>query len=248
MKTKKPNAELVWKQIEDQLVPRLPMSTTDRAVYAHLVRHSRLEGKRQLRFSIKWLARGTRLTLDPVRQAVRRLVGHGALGLLERSKAGHIVEVRLPEEIPATRVGEVDVQRPASLARPGNLERTDFLQTRALRAAIHAREGGVCFYCLRRVPYRVRCLDHVVPRAQNGRNSYRNLVSCCHQCNCQKGEMSAEDFLRGLYRTRKLTEGELAARLRAFDVLAAGKLPPPVASTANPLPRKGRTPLHPASS
>src|SRR5882672_654125 len=51
MKTKKPNAELVYKQIEDLLVSRLRLSSTDRAVYAHLLRHTRLEGKLRLRFS-----------------------------------------------------------------------------------------------------------------------------------------------------------------------------------------------------
>jgi len=45
MKTKKPNAELVCKQIEDLLVPRLGFCSTDRAVYAHLLHHSCLEGK-----------------------------------------------------------------------------------------------------------------------------------------------------------------------------------------------------------
>jgi len=44
MKNKKPNAELIWKQLEDLLVPRLRLSVIDRTVYSHLLRHSRLEG------------------------------------------------------------------------------------------------------------------------------------------------------------------------------------------------------------
>jgi hypothetical protein len=62
MKNKKPNAELVWKQLEDVLVARLGLNLTERAVYAHLLRHSHIEGKRQLRFSIVWLARSVRLS------------------------------------------------------------------------------------------------------------------------------------------------------------------------------------------
>jgi len=42
MKNKKPNAEHIWKQFEDLLVPRLRLSVIDRAVYSHLLRHSRL--------------------------------------------------------------------------------------------------------------------------------------------------------------------------------------------------------------
>jgi hypothetical protein len=47
MKTKKPNAELVWKQMEDLVVPRLRMSLIERPVYSYLLRHSYLQGKRQ---------------------------------------------------------------------------------------------------------------------------------------------------------------------------------------------------------
>jgi len=71
-----------------------------------------------------------------------------------------------------------------------------------------------------------QCLDRVVPQARLGRNSYRNLVSSCMECNAQKGEKPADDFLRRLYRERRLTATELAARLRALDALAAGKLRP----------------------
>ncbi len=248
MKNKKTNAAQIWKQLEDHLVPRLCLSVIDRAVYSHLLRHSRLEGKLRLRFSIPWLARGIRLSGGATREAVRRLVARGALRLLERScKAGHVVDVRLPEEMRAARAVKIKARNPAQHPRAINPEEVDFLQKRALRRSIHARERGLCFYCLRRIPTRVRCLDHVVPRARRGRNSYRNLVSCCLQCNSQKRDRSAGDFLRWLYRERRLTAAELAARLRALDALAAGKLHPPLPASANPLPRKGRPPLHPAS-
>src|SRR5437867_5707753 len=101
MKNKKLNASRIWKHFEDFLVPRLRLNIVDRAVYSHLLRHSRLEGRPRLRFSIAWLARGARLTTNPVRWAVRRLIAHGSLRLLERSKAGHLVQVRLPDEIRA---------------------------------------------------------------------------------------------------------------------------------------------------
>jgi hypothetical protein len=70
-----------------------------------------------------------------------------------------------------------------------------------------------------------------VPRAQSGRNSYRNLVSSCMECNSQKGERPAGDFLRWLYREGRLTAAEMAGRLRALEDLAAGKLPPTLATT-----------------
>lgn len=117
---------------------------------------------------------------------------------------------------------------PVRVPQVVRLEETDFMQTKALREAIHARENGRCFYCLRRLAPTVRCVDHVVPRTEEENNSYRNLVSSCLECNAQKGEKRAEDFLRWLYRERRLTATELAGRLRALDVLAAGKLRPAV--------------------
>jgi HNH endonuclease len=136
-----------------------------------------------------------------------------------------------PEAVPA---GQHEDTRRASLALAVNLEGVDFLTTKTLRQAIHAREGGSCFYCLKRHTPSSRCIDHVVPLAQSGRNSYRNLVSCCRECNAQKGQCRADDFLRSLFRERKLTDRELAGRLRALDALATGKLPPPLPSAAAP--------------
>ena len=160
MNNKKPNAERVWKQLEDFLVPHLKLSVTDRAVYSHLLRHSRLEGKARLHFSISWLSRGACLSGGPVREAVRRLATNGALRLLERSRKGHLIEVRLPEEIRAAvphRVGSRPAPRSASLGSLADaLEETDFLQNRSLRQYIHARERGYCFYCLSRLNKRIQ--------------------------------------------------------------------------------------------
>jgi hypothetical protein len=219
MKISKTNAVLVWKQLEDVLVPQLGLTVNERVVYSHLLRHSRLEGKLRVRFSIVWLMRGARLSAAPARQAVRRLVAKGALRLVERTRAGHVVEVRLPDEIRAVRP-ERGARDSAGQPRTANLEEMDFLQTKLLREAIHARESSVCFYCLRRLTARVRCLDHVVPQVRRGSNSYRNLVSSCAECNSQKGETVAEDFLRGLYRDGRLTAPELTGRLRAVEAPA----------------------------
>jgi hypothetical protein len=42
---------------------------------------------------------------------------------------------------------------------------------------------------------------------------------------------AAEEFLRLLYRERRLGDAELSGRFRALDDLAAGKLKPPVEPT-----------------
>jgi len=224
----KANAESTWKQFEDHLVPRLHLSVIDRAVYSHLLRHSRLEGKRDVHFSIRELARRVRISGVPVRDAVRRLVAYGVLRLVERTNAGHVVEVLLPQEIRAVRAAGLEPGR-SPIRQRFRIEQTNFLKTRELRRAIHAREGGFCFYCRRRFRPEVMCLDHVIPQVRSGRNSYRNLVSCCTRCNAQKGPRSAGEFLCKLYREQRLTASELRSRLRALEALAGGKLVPPLA-------------------
>jgi 5-methylcytosine-specific restriction endonuclease McrA len=226
MLSKKLNAKLLWMQFEDVLAPRLGLTVWDRAVYSYLLRHSLVVGKLRLHFAVMSLARDLRLSNGPVRQAVRRLDELGALRLLERSKTGHIVEMRLPQQIRAVRSSRNGTPREVGEPPASALEATDFLSTWALRKTIHDRERGACFYCLRRTPAHVQCLDHVVPRVRFGRNSYRNLVSCCIECNTRKGDRPARDFLRTLYRQGRLTPAELDGRLRALKDLAAGKLRP----------------------
>ena len=225
MPTKKPNAEHVWKEFEDHLAPRLGLSAIDRVIYSHLLRHSRLEGEFRFQFSILWLARGTALSINAARWAVRRLIAHGVLRLVERSKTGHLVEVRLPSEVRATRPRRLP-RHPRIRTRRFDFDDLDFLKSPALRRAIHARERGRCFYCLSRLTPAIRCIDHVVPLAELGDNTCRNLVSCCQKCNVKKSDLPATDFLRWLHRDRRLTDLELTARLRALDALAAGKLRP----------------------
>ena len=152
MKNKKPNAALVWKQFNDFVVPNLALNLLERAVYSHLLRHSRLEGKRRLHFSLGWLGNGVRISRGGARSAIRRLLDRGALRLVERTGAGQRVEVLLPEEIPGA---FPDSCKGTQRSRSVNIEELDFFRTDALRDAIHARERGSCFYCLR--ASRLRC-------------------------------------------------------------------------------------------
>lgn len=109
---------------------------------------------------------------------MRRLVDHAALRLVERSRTGHLVEARLPEEIRAERVSRHEgMARQAGpqgiAARPGQAgtNPANRLEERIFRG----RSG-----CARALTLaRLHRIDHLMPRAQSGRNSYRSLVSCC---------------------------------------------------------------------
>jgi HNH endonuclease len=231
------DAKLLWKQVEDVVVPRLRLPVIDRVVYMHLLRHSHLEGKRRLRFSILSLSQRINLTMRPTRDAVRRLASQGVLRFVERtSLAGHVVDVRLPTEVRGVRArAAARVREAARKAAPTDIEEVDFMKTIDLRRAIHSRERGRCFYCLRRVALRSGCLDHVVPRARVECNSYRNLVSACMECNAQKADQPAEEYLRWLFREHRLGAAELRGRFEALELLVAGKLRPALGVT-----REGR--------
>ena len=138
----------------------------------------------------------------------------------------------MPEEICGVRANAIRARNAARQAGAVDIEEVDFLKTLELRRAIHARERGQCFYCLRRITPRLECLDHVVPRARVGCNSYRNLVSAWMECNAQKGERPAEEFLRWLFREHRLGAAELRDRFGALELLASGKLRPALPSGA----------------
>jgi 5-methylcytosine-specific restriction endonuclease McrA len=233
MPKKKLNPKLLWVLFEDVLAPSLGLTILDRAVYSYLLRHTLVVGTPRLHFAVTALARVLGVSAGRTRDSVRRLDELGALHVLERGKTGHLAEMRLPERVLAIRArgsGAFSVGRGGEKNSAADIEGKDFWRTWVFRNAIHDRGRGTCFYCLRRTLGNLRCLDHVVPRVLHGRNSYRNLVSCCVECNSGKCDRSAPDFLRSLYRKGRLTAAELDTRLLALKDLAAGKLRPQLPS------------------
>lgn len=55
------------------------------------------------------------------------------------------------------------------------------------RRNIFARDRNRCQYCGRHFSTNELSLDHVVPRSQQGKSSWTNLVCCCVGCNAKKG-------------------------------------------------------------
>jgi HNH endonuclease len=234
MKVKMPNAALVWKQVDDFVVPKLRLNVIDRAVYSHLLRHTWLEGRHRICFSRAWLAKGLGVCRKTARSYMRRLVSRGAIRLLESNYEGNLVEVFLPEEIRARLPksqhrplhGKLPKPSPILRAAAPTIDELDFFSTASLRSVIYARDRYACFYCRRRLKKGTQCLDHVVAQMHSGGNSYRNIVACCVECNARKAHTPAPDLLCRLFRERRLTAALLASRLRALESLTGGKLRP----------------------
>ncbi len=61
------------------------------------------------------------------------------------------------------------------------------------RRNIFARDENRCQYCGRRFPTSELSIDHIVPRSQDGRSTWENLVCACVACNARKGGRIPDD-------------------------------------------------------
>lgn len=215
--SKKGSADIkALKDIEDRLMVGLQLDPYERSLYYHLARHTRAEGKESDVLSIAGLARRLGMSDPAVRASVRSMNAKGCIKVEERSKDGHLIRVFLPDEIERLPAREVAVD---SI----DIETIDVYTDRRRADALIKREGARCVYCLRELRSNW-ALDHVIPLVGGGSNSYRNVVTCCHECNSGKRERSAEDFLRDLYRRSLLAADEFNARRQAVERLKAGEL------------------------
>ena len=214
----------IYADVEDFLIPGLGLSAYDRSLYYHLLRHTRLKGRESATFAIGPLSKATGVSDFKVREVVRNLHQTGCLRIEDRSRLGHKISVLLPTEIPG-------LVKPPAQTDPVDLLAIDFFANRQHLDAILARENGACFYCLKRLNHETCELDHVSPQKDALDNSYKNIVASCHSCNKAKGDRSAEDFVRSLYRSGALNETELQHRLSAIDSLRAGHLVPELAAS-----------------
>jgi 5-methylcytosine-specific restriction endonuclease McrA len=55
------------------------------------------------------------------------------------------------------------------------------------RRNIFARDNNQCQYCGKRFSISELSLDHVVPRSQDGKSTWENIVCACLSCNVRKG-------------------------------------------------------------
>ena len=60
------------------------------------------------------------------------------------------------------------------------------------RRNIFARDGNRCQYCGKKFSTVDLSLDHVIPRSQQGKTTWENIVCCCVKCNVKKGGRTPE--------------------------------------------------------
>lgn len=66
-----------------------------------------------------------------------------------------------------------------------------------LRKAVFERDQYACFYCGKRQEDGADLtLDHFIPRAHGGPNTFENLFTACRSCNSRKGKVGPGYILR----------------------------------------------------
>ncbi len=60
-------------------------------------------------------------------------------------------------------------------------------EVRFNRRNLFARDDNTCQYCGKRYSTVELSLDHIIPRARGGGNTWENIVCACHKCNVRKG-------------------------------------------------------------
>lgn len=73
------------------------------------------------------------------------------------------------------------------------------------RTALFKAQGGRCFWCQQPMVLGGRqnrpefaTLDHVIPKAHGGRNTWQNLVCACRRCNSTRGTKPPDEFVTQL--------------------------------------------------
>lgn len=56
---------------------------------------------------------------------------------------------------------------------------------------IFVRDGFKCWYC---GSDEKLTIDHVQPKSRGGKTNWKNLITCCYECNNAKGDISPEKF------------------------------------------------------
>lgn len=62
------------------------------------------------------------------------------------------------------------------------------------RRNVFQRDNGICQYCGEKPPKDQLTIDHVQPRSKGGNNSWTNVVTCCIECNAEKGDKTLEEL------------------------------------------------------
>jgi 5-methylcytosine-specific restriction endonuclease McrA len=100
--------------------------------------------------------------------------------LKEKAQAIEVAEARLRSE-------HVSLQVPVVIRLVAYVRVPHLWRLPVTRKGVLARDVYTCQYCGAQPSRNALTIDHVIPRAQNGRKTWENLVAACAPCNRRKG-------------------------------------------------------------
>jgi hypothetical protein len=216
-------------EFQDFLAPKL--DTYEQAIYLYIFRHTRLLDLTEATVGFKSARsrmacgvgeKGKPMSENTAYQKLSSLQEKGAIKILRTEHTGRLIKLNLSSEIPGLIPDPVAVKEL-------DLEEMDFFEVPENRQMILERENRHCFYTLRPIDEKNFVVEHIVSRP-TGDNSYRNVVAASREANNRKGSMSAEDFLRKLFRDGFLNEAEFEGRIKTLSLIKAGEIKPKVIS------------------
>lgn len=187
--------------IVDNLQPLL--APYEAAFYWYLFRYSiARNGNPLIRVSTRRLQSGVvksnrsdTISLQQVRETLAGLERVGAVRRENQAnRDGTLYRVLIPDQIEACR--QLRNQRTAAETkdRVADLE-SDCYNVRENRMKIYERDAYRCHYCGSQLTRFTATLDHVIPVADGGDNSFGNLVTACLRCNSRKAGRPVGEFL-----------------------------------------------------
>jgi 5-methylcytosine-specific restriction endonuclease McrA len=91
----------------------------------------------------------------------------------------------------AIRTASMTIRAPRVIVQT-NYGKMPVVQPRPTKDAIRKRDGGVCQYTGKPLTNREGNVDHVIPRAQGGKNTFENMVWSCKEINSLKADKTPQ--------------------------------------------------------
>lgn len=73
-----------------------------------------------------------------------------------------------------------------------NYGKMPMVNPRPTKDAIRKRDGGICQYTGKALSWKDSNIDHVIPRAQGGKNTFENMVLSCKDVNSLKADKTPQ--------------------------------------------------------
>lgn len=91
----------------------------------------------------------------------------------------------------AIRTANMTIRAPRVIVQT-NYGKMPVVQPRPTKESIRKRDGGICQYTGKPLTHREGNIDHVIPRAQGGKNTFENMVWSCKEINSLKADKTPQ--------------------------------------------------------